>query len=188
MRETFTPLTRLRIWSGDNDVPVLPREFLGRSAPHLQELILYGIPLSAFPIILPSASDLVKLSLYNIPQTGYISPDAMVAGLATLTRLRDLWIGFHSPNSRPNKIPISLTTRTVLPALTYFYLRGVRENLEDFVARIDAPRLDRIEIDYFSQLIDFEVPQLSRFIDRSETFRRPMRFSVEFFIRKNLPR
>jgi hypothetical protein len=97
-----------------------------------------------------------------------------------LIRLEDLAIGFQSPASRPDQIHLPPVTRTVLPALTYFYFNGVREYLEDFVARISAPRLDTIEIDYFNQLVDFEVPQLWRFIDHSEDLRQATRCFVEF--------
>lgn len=56
-------------------------------------------------------------------------------------------------------------TRSALPVLTYFWFKGVSEYLEDFVARIDAPLLDILSIT-FNQ-IDFENPQLIRFINRT---------------------
>ncbi|KAN0128313.1 hypothetical protein V8E53_013897, partial [Lactarius tabidus] len=104
----------------------------------------------------------------------------MVTALATLTRLRDLRIGFRSPVSRPNRIHLPPPIRTILPALTFFEFRGVREYLENFVAQIAAPRLDSIFIDYFNQFVDFEVPQLWQFIDNSEDLNRPMHGSVQF--------
>ena len=180
MQEPFPALTHLTLLSEDTNVPVLPGQFLGRSAPCLQELRLDGIPFPALPILLPSASDLVTLTLFNIPHIGYISPEAMVAGLATLPRLRTLSIGFRSPNSRPDEIHLPPTTRTVLPALTFFEFRGVREYLEDFAARIDTHLLNRMEIKYLNQLVDFEVPQLSRIIDHSEALKGPMDCSITF--------
>ena len=152
---------------------------LGRSAPCLQELILEGIPFPALPILLLSASNLHTLSLRNIPQSGYISPQAMVAGLATLTRLRNLSLEFRSPKSRPDQIRLPPTTRTVLPALTSFIFHGVREYLEDFAARIDAPQLHKISIDYLNQLVDFDVPQISRIIDHSEALKQPIHCRIE---------
>ena len=125
MQEPFPALKQLSLISGDRDTPVIPGAFLGRSAPCLQKLILAGIPCPALPILLPSASDLATLELRDIPYSGYISPEAMVAALATLTRLRDLRIGFQSPNSRPDQIRLSPEARTVLAALTTFGgLRG----------------------------------------------------------------
>ena len=38
------------------------------------------------------------------------------------------------------------TTRAVLPALTRFPFTGLFEYFEDFVAQIDAPKLDRLGI------------------------------------------
>jgi hypothetical protein len=180
MQEPYPALTELILSSEDRNVPILPGEFLGRSAPSLQKVLLTGIPFPALPVLLPSASDLVSLKLFGIPRTGYISPEAMVAGLTTLTRLKDLSILFQSPASRPNRIRLPPTTRTVLPALTSFSFVGAREYLEDFAARIDALQLDSIDIRYFNQLVDFQVPQLSRFINHPESLKRPMHCSVEF--------
>ena len=56
----------------------------------------------------------------------------------------------------------------MLPALTFFDFHGVREYLENFVGLIYAPQLDLISVEYFNQLIDFEVPQLWQFVNYSE--------------------
>ena len=161
-------------------VPVLPSEFLGRSAPCLQKIVLIGIPFPALPVLLLSTSHLVKLHLYNIPQTGYIPPKAMVAALTMLTMLEDLTIGFQSPASRPDQMRLPPITRTVLPALTFFNFYGVRKYLEDFVVRINAPQLHMIWTIYFNQFIDFEIPQLWRFINCSEDLHQPRCFLVNF--------
>jgi hypothetical protein len=180
-QQPFPALTHLYLGTHvSNDVPVLPCEFLGRSAPSLQEIQLVGVPFPALPALLLSTSDLVTLCLLNIPQTGYISPEAMVAALASLIKLEDLIIGFQSSASCPDQIHLPPVTRTVLPALTYFYFNGVREYLEDFVARISAPRLHDVVTYYFNQLVDFEVPQLWRFIDHSEDLRQATRCVVDF--------
>ena len=104
----------------------------------------------------------------------------MVAALTMLTMLEDLTLGFQSPASRPDQMRLPPITRTVLPALTSFIFYGVREYLEDFVARINAPRLHMIWTKYFNQLIDFEIPQLWRFIDRSEDNHQPRCCLVKF--------
>jgi len=46
--------------------------------------------------------------------------------------------------------------------------------LEDFVARIGAPQLDSVVIFYSAQVVDFGVPQLSEFINRSENLKRTL--------------
>jgi hypothetical protein len=153
--------------------PIISDSFLGGSAPRLRELTLDGIPFPALPNLLLSATDLVELQLWNIPHSGYISPEAMVACLSAsaLTRLKTLSLGFRSPRSRPAKAsrrppPLS---RTVLPALTHLDFRGVTEYLEDLVARIDAPLLVEFWITFFNQLV-FDLLQLTEFLCRTETF------------------
>jgi hypothetical protein len=48
---------------------------------------------------------------------------------------------------------------------------GVREYLEDFLARIDAPLLDYFDVIFLHQLI-FDTPQLAQFINRSSRRRK----------------
>ena len=183
MQEPFPALTHLFLTRKSNDFPVgpvLPSEFLGRSAPCLRNVELVGIPFPALRALLLSASDLVTLRLIDIPQIGYIPPQAMVVALATLTRLEDLRFGFKSSASRPDRIHLYPVTRIVLPSLVSFDFHGIREYLEDFVARINAPRLHKIWICYFNQLVDFEIPCLWQFIECSKGLNRPMRCLVEF--------
>ncbi|KAH9161596.1 hypothetical protein EDB89DRAFT_714839 [Lactarius sanguifluus] len=112
-------------------------------------------------------NDLVELHLRQIPETGYISPNTVVAFLATLTRLESLQIGFQSPPSRHSPGHFHPFTRTVLPTLTKFMFLGTSEYLEDLVAQIDTPRLKYLNTTYFNQL-DFQVSQLSQFLRRQE--------------------
>jgi hypothetical protein len=170
MQQPFPVLMSLHIWHiepTDGSVPVLPVEFLGGSAPRLQEIYLRGCPFPALPTLLLSSSDLVTLHLRDIPPTGYISPKAMVAGLAALPRLTFFIIELRSATSRPDRMHPPPVTRTVLPALTAFHFRGASEYLEDFVARIDGPQVNGIYIRYLNQLVDFQVAQLPKFFDRS---------------------
>lgn len=165
IRDPFPTLALLRLSSEDKNVAIIPRTFLGRSAPSLREIYLEGIPFPTLPTLLISASDLVNLQLHNIPNNGYISPEAMITGLTALTRLATLSIRFQSSFHRSNRTPH--LARIILPSLALFGFRGNSEYLEDLVARIDAPRLVFSRITYFNQLI-FQVPQLSRFISRAE--------------------
>ena len=123
---------------------------------------MYSIPFPALPKLLLTATDLVTLTLWNIPHSGYFSPEAIVTGLA-VANLRSLTIAFESPRSLSSKKNCRLPppTRTALPALTHFCFHGVSEYLEDLAARIDAPLLDSIQINFFHQLI-FDTPQLAR--------------------------
>ena len=58
-------------------------------------------------------------------------------------------------------------SQTALLALTEFNFKGASEYLEDLVSRIDAPQLDWFFVSRLNQFADFQVPQLSMFIDRS---------------------
>jgi hypothetical protein len=57
--------------------------------------------------------------------------------------------------------------------------QGVAEYLEDLVARIDAPRLDDLMINFFHQLT-FDTPQLTQFISRTPNFTTHDRAHVVF--------
>ena len=151
--------------------PALPDKFLGGSAPNLQSLLLNFIPFPALPNFLLSATHLVRLSLRNIPDSGYIPPEAIITGLAVLANLKSLTIEFQSPlsrSSREGQRPPPLT-RTVLPALTRFVFEGVSEYLEDFMSRIDAPLLGYLSISFAHQRA-FDIPQLAHFTKRTTMF------------------
>ena len=166
MQEPFPVLTHLELRASmdEPDVLVLPR-FLGGSAPCLQQVHLSGIPFPELPTLLLLSCDLVSLQLESIPPTGYISPEAMVAGLAVLTRLKTFRIRFRyriSPPEQRTRHPYPLM-RAVLPVLTEFEFRGRSEYLEDLVAQLDTPRLDDVWT-IFDRLDSLRLPQLSLFI------------------------
>ena len=171
MQEPFPALTHLWFQSKPHvTMPVLPDTFLGGSAPRLQKIYISGIPFPAAPTLLLSAHDLVHVGLHNIPPIGYIHPEAMVASLAALPRLKQLTLGFESGMSYPDRMRLPPITRTLLPSLTGFCFDGLFEYFEDLVAQIDAPQLDDLEIKYLDQdpVTDFQIPQLCKFIDHSE--------------------
>ena len=179
--KSFPALTDLILSSNDGKAPVLPDSFLGGSAPRLRTLSLTGIPFPGLGKLLLSTTDLIRLSLSKIPHSGYISPEAMVASLSTLTKLEVLDLRFRSPRSRAvreNRHPLSLT-RVVLPTLTYLQFRGDSEYLEDIMSRIDAPLLDNMNIIFFNQLV-FNTPQLRRLISRTGKFKAPDCASIQF--------
>jgi hypothetical protein len=185
MQQPFPVLTDLVIWFDEwwkGEMPaVVPESFLGGSAPRLRYLELERVPFPGLPNLLLSATGLVTLSLLKIPHSGYISPEAMVRCLSTLTRLERLSLGFESPLSRPvreSRRPHP-PTRSALPALTYFQFKGVSEYLEDLVARIDVPLLDGLNIMFFHQLI-FDTPQLAQFLARTPNIQPPVEAGITF--------
>jgi hypothetical protein len=161
-----------RLWSyrGLLYGPILPDSFLGGSVPHLRFLSLAYIPFPGLPKVLLSATHLVKLWLLAIPYSGYISPEVMVTCLSMLTSLEELKLQFHSPQSFPDQEsrPPPPPTRSVLPALKTFWFKGVNEYLEELVARIDTPQIDRLLTTFFND-INFNTPELNQFISRTLT-------------------
>ncbi|KAN0136356.1 hypothetical protein V8E53_005724 [Lactarius tabidus] len=170
MQKPFPVLKYLSIFMFGRNAPVLPTEFLGGCAPCLQEVRLSGIPYPALPTLLLSTTHLVTLCLRHIPPTSFISPKKLVVRLAALPRLECFILTFQSvtpSRASPDRTPPPLAARTVLPALTSFEFGGTSEYLENLVAQVDSPQLDRILITYLDQPDNFQVDQLSKFVSRS---------------------
>ena len=167
MQEPFPALTHLDIHTADEE-PIVSSSFLGGSASNLQCIDLSRVPFPGLPKLLSSATHLCTLHLCLIPHSGYFSPEAMATALSALTSLEKFSLWFQSPRSCPGRgrRHPPPPTRSVLPALTEFNFKGASEYLEDLVARIDAPLLDRFQIWHFPQLI-FHAPQLAQFISRT---------------------
>lgn len=183
MQGPFPELTHLELMPHDKREPVFPDAFLRGSAPRLRTLWLDFIPLRALRPLLLSAHDLVDLRLLNIPESGYISPQAMVACVSVMTRLETLNLGFHSPQSRPDRTsrrPPPMT-RVDLPVLTHLWYQGPSEYLDDFVARINAPQLHIIEVMFFNQLV-FDISHLPQLFGRTEAFKALNQAYVVFHV------
>ena len=133
MQRPFPALTRLHLMVQSE----------GGTAPALQTLNLDSIPFPELGKLLLTTPHLVHLELWDIPHSGYISPEAMVTGLSAMTRLENLEFEFESPQSRPdrNTRRPPPQTRFLLPVLARFRFSGVSEYLEDFVAWFNAPLL-----------------------------------------------
>ena len=187
MHVSFPELTDLGLWINDEKidetptVTVIPDSFLGGSAPRLRFLALDSISFPGLPKLLLSATHLVYLHLWDIPHSGYFSPEAIVASLSTLLSLEILSLHFQSPQSRPdqgNRHPPP-SKRSVLPALRRFNFTGVTEYLEELVSRIDTPQLSYANITFFNQ-IDFHCPRLSQFINCTPALRGRDEAHVQF--------
>jgi hypothetical protein len=162
MQQPFPALTRLEL-RGSYVASAQPDSFLGGSAPRLRTLVVELHPFPRISRLVLSAPHLVRLEL-GITDPGYISPEAMVTCLSALTRLEILSICFvYRPHRKRQHPP---PTGTLLPVLAVLKLKVACEYLEDFVARIDTPLLDKLTIDMFIQL-SFDAPQLTQFISRS---------------------
>jgi hypothetical protein len=174
MLEPFPALKSLdcEVWGNASDIP---DSFLGGSAPHLQHLDLTNMPFPALPTLLLSVTDLVTLTLRNVPPSVYISPEVMITCLSAWTRLERFMLLFQSPRSHPDRESQLSSSKTcaALPVLTSLDFTGRSEYLEELVAWIDeTPLLDRLNIEFFDQPT-FHTPRLSRlgqFISRAPKF------------------
>ena len=168
----FPALTSLELVSSQQqNVTVLPDSFLGGSAPRLRSLELFGIPYPSIGNLLSSTTNLVELTLWRIPHSGYISPETIVPCLSMLSRLESLTLGFSHPRSRAHQTsrhPPPLT-RVVFPNLTYLSFVGEIEYLEDILSQIETPILNQSIFSFFNRLV-FDTPPLGHFIRRTELF------------------
>jgi hypothetical protein len=155
-----------------------PSKFLSGS-PRLRSLALKGVRIPDLRKLLLSTPNLVFLRLGGILNSGSFLPDEIVAGLSALTKLEqlDLQVEFGRSHSNREYRPLPLLTRTVLPSLTVLRVRGATENLEDFMARIDAPLLDHLYIlpsfSEFDRVIILDTPHLLQFINRIPKLQAP---------------
>ena len=179
--EPFPALTTLDLASYAQNMPVLPDSFLGGSAPLLRSLYLRGIPYPSIGILLSSTTNLVSLFLWDIPRSGYISPETIVPLLSMLPELKSLGLGLEHPRSRAHRSgrhPPPLA-RVVFPNLTDLGLCGDIEYSEDILSQIETPILNQCNLYLFNQLV-FDTPLLGYFIRRTETFMRTHGARVTF--------
>ena len=184
MQKPFPEMTHLRLGVFDRGpVSILSNSFLGGTAPRLRSLDLDGVPFLGLPKLLLSTTHLVNLDLYDIPRSGYIPPDAMTTSLSALTSLEFLRLEFLYPRPRPalesRHLPLPPLTRSILSRLTKIRFKGVSEYLDEILSHIDTPRLNKLHITFFNQII-FDTPQLFQFISRRPTLRAPKKCHIEF--------
>jgi len=189
IQKPFPELTDLHLGiyrsRDDGPGPTLPDSFLGGTAPRLRSLKLDNVPFLGLPKLLLSSTHLVFLGLYGISRSTYISPEVTATCLSALTNLEFLQLHFRDPQPRPAldiRRPPPPLTRSILPRLTMILFKGASEYLDDILARVDAPRLNELEIVFFNEII-FDTPQLFQFISRRPMLRKPEKGHIKFSIR-----
>ena len=127
------------------------------------------IAIPSLPQLLLPSQDLVDLQLHEIPSVGYFPPETFANALCGMTQLKSLSLHFLSLPPRRNylSLPPPPGDLVVLPSLTCFKYRGISKYLDSLVARIDAPRLEDIDIRFFNQPT-LDASQLGIFINRIE--------------------
>ena len=144
-------------------------------APNLRHLTLQGI---GFPIELPLFSStgnttLITLTLTRIPPDCYFPPAHLVTQLQRFPHLEELSIGFAIPIPLPSaegELLPAPTQHVTLPTLKRLEFRGVSVYLENLVAQIKAPLLQRLTITLFFELT-FTLFYLNRFVQTTTGLR-----------------
>ena len=147
--------------------PIVSQGFLGGSAPGLQKFSFDGTPPSALPNFLLSCRGLVDLQLLCVTDPDQFLLELIVTALSNLSRLKILKIGlsgFLTFTPRRSHLP-----RLTFSALSELTFTGIGEYLEDLLARIDTPLIQRIDIRFHRPLSD--ASQLCQFIFRTEGLR-----------------
>ena len=124
------------------------------------------------PQLLAVGLIILYLGLYH-PST-YFQPNVLLQSLSLMPQLEVLVIFFNFPVPKHDverqHMRTPLTTHVTLPNLRLFGFKAVSTYSEAVLSRITASRLEIFQICYLEQLT-FSVPQLLRFIWRTENFR-----------------
>jgi len=173
MQDPYPALTDLHLRSHDIISPDLPDSFLRGSAPRLRSLHLDNVAFLTLPELLLSSTGLVCLSLWCIDPPRSVYTNAIVNCLSSLTNLEKLQIDFRccrrvGPRLRQSPLPC-----TVLPVLDSISFRGVIEDMEAFYARIEAPLLKDVHLQFWDPVIfdTLTLSTISPFISHKESFK-----------------
>ena len=141
-------------------------------APDLHRLSLHSIGLPKGSPLLSSAVSLSTLSLTHIGASNYFTPVYLVTQLRDLPLLEDLSIGFAIPIPLPSSEGALLPTpisQVTLPKLRRLTFRGVDVYIDNLVAQINTPLLERLSLTLFFDLT-FTLVNLTEFVQRTEGF------------------
>ena len=152
----------------NNAILIFPEAF---QAPRLRHLRLGGFSLPIASRLLTSAVGLVTLDLIMDQPSTYFHPNTLIQWISFMPQLETLVIVFSRPVHRRDVERQLMRTLTItpitLPNLHYFRFNGVSTYSEALVRRIIAPRLEKLEILFFSQLTFF-VPRLQQLVNTTE--------------------
>jgi hypothetical protein len=171
MNKPFPKLGQLSLLSTgtttEDMTPVIPKTL---QAPGLRRLSLHGIGLPKGLPLLSSTIALSTLFLTGIRASCYFSPGDLVIQLQGLAHLEELTIGFATPIPLPSRerelLPRPIPPVT-LPTLRRFTFRGLSVYLDNLVAQIDAPLLERLNLTLLFE-VAFTLGNLTEFIRGTE--------------------
>jgi hypothetical protein len=149
-----------------HDTPlVLPSTF---EAPQLPRLVLNHFAFPSFSLFM---TGLVSITLQWIHPSTYLLTHHLLQSLSQLPHLERLQIGFRSPAPSCEikrqlwRAPIN--TPFTFPNLHFFRFDGVSTYLEALLPLTTTPRLQRLALFFFHQLI-FSAPRLLQFMTTTE--------------------
>jgi hypothetical protein len=166
--EPLSELEELILLTQDKIQLTLPAAF--RWGSRLRTLHVTGLAVPSLPLLLAPSQNLMDIQLHEIPSAGFFPPEEFSSALSGMAQLQSLTFHLVSfPRRRSGYIglPPSSGQRVVLPSLRCLRYRGTTKYLDCFVARIDAPHLEDIDITLFSQPT-MDALQLGQFIERIE--------------------
>ena len=159
IKRPFSKLEHLILLSLDNVQLTLPRTF--RWGQRLRRLHSTRI---VIPALIRSYYSSMDLQLHEVPNPWYLSRNALPDALSRMAQLRSLSLHFLPTIDHVSVSP-ACRNRVVFTALTRFKYRGIVRDFEDLVARIEAPRLEDIEVT-FSNIYTLDCSELTGFINR----------------------
>ena len=143
-------------------------------APHLRHLVLQGFALPTGSRLLTTPMGLVTLGLAVVHPSTYFHPNTFLQCVSSMPQLETLLISFIFPNRSRHLggqvTHTAITTPVTLPNLLVFRFKGVTAYLEALLYWISAPRLEKLELEFFNQLT-FSIPRLLHFVNTAENLR-----------------
>jgi hypothetical protein len=139
-------------------------------APNLRHLWTASI---GYPLLTNTAT-LVNLELIDIPTSSSFPPSYIRTRILLMPQLETLVIHFRLPPSsdvetQPSNTPVETQFLLHLHLVPF---RGLSAYLEGLVARISAPVLDVLDVQFSNQLTFTQaVPRLQQFMQTSENFK-----------------
>jgi hypothetical protein len=140
-------------------------------APHLCHLSLSGIALPIGSRLLTTVVSVITLGLFVTHPSAYPQPNTLLRCFSSMPQLETLTIGFLFATN--HDVEELLTTHTpimtpvTLPNLRHFRFQGACAYLEALVHRVTAPRLEKLQIEFFNQRT-FSVPRLVQVMNTRE--------------------
>jgi hypothetical protein len=143
-------------------------------APRLRHLLLRNFAFSIASPLLATSIGPIILSLEEISTSAYFSPTDLLQRLSSMPQLETLGISFHSPipntDARSQLLQMPTMTHVSLPNLRWFGFGGMSAYLEALLPRLSIPRIEKLQIWFFSQP-SYPVPHLLQSMRAAENIR-----------------